>query len=610
MKACVFAVVTATVLAVAIQSWRVGRDSPTVAASAPRADMPAVEPSQGYVGSLACRECHDAQYTAWQNSFHRTMTQAASPESVRGDFNDVQLSWHNAKCRLTREGDRFWVEFPQDSASDAKSNAARHEIVLCTGSHHMQVYWYPTGQSRVLAQLPFVYLIESQRWAPRTAAFLRPPERTPSSETGRWNHVCIKCHTTGAQPGIEGHGRMEAHVADFGIACEACHGPGAAHATDATATMVNPAKLSHRRSAEVCGQCHSVSEFISAEVRDDWELHGFRFRPGDDLSTERVLIEGTPEAVRRRNLEYLHLVAGGFWSDGMVRIAGREFNALSNSACFQRGEMTCLSCHQMHQTADDPRPAAEWADDQLAPGMDGNQACVECHQQFADSDAVVQHTHHLAASSGNVCYNCHMPHTSYGLMKATRSHQISSPSVAASVTTGRPNACNQCHLDKTLQWTANRLDQWYGITPPPLNADQRTYAASVLWALRGDAGQRALMAWSFGWEPAQQASGVDWMAPLVAELMNDPYDAVRHIATRSLHSMENFQQFPFDFLAPQEDRLAAIDELLKRWSAPGAGASARRISKAVLLDVNGNVRRDEFNRLLSERDHRPVTLVE
>ena len=33
----------------------------------------------GYVSSTACRACHPAQYDAWHGSFHRTMTQVATP---------------------------------------------------------------------------------------------------------------------------------------------------------------------------------------------------------------------------------------------------------------------------------------------------------------------------------------------------------------------------------------------------------------------------------------------------------------------------------------------------------------------------------------------------
>ena len=58
--------------------------------------------------------------------------------------------------------------------------------------------------------------------------------------------------------------------------------------------------------------------------------------------------------------------------------------------------------------------------------------------------------------------NCHMPHTTFGLFVAMRSHRVDSPDLALAVESGRPNACNQCHLDQSLQWTADWLSEWYG----------------------------------------------------------------------------------------------------------------------------------------------------
>ena len=66
-----------------------------------------------------------------------------------------------------------------------------------------------------------------------------------------------------------------------------------------------------------------------------------------------------------------------------------------------------------------------------------------------------------------------MPHTAYGLHKATRSHQITSPSVAVELETTRPNACNLCHLDQSIGWAATRLETWYGIEAPQLSDAQR-----------------------------------------------------------------------------------------------------------------------------------------
>jgi hypothetical protein len=109
--------------------------------------------------------------------------------------------------------------------------------------------------------------------------------------------------------------------------------------------------------------------------------------------------------------------------------------------------------------------------------------------------------------------------------------------VKESIDAGRPNACNLCHLDRTLAWTNGALARWYGTTPMPLDADERRVAAAVLWLLRGDAGQRAIVADAMGRASAKDASGAEWSAPFLAQLLVDPYSAVRYVAFRSLRSL-------------------------------------------------------------------------
>jgi hypothetical protein len=202
-----------------------------------------------------------------------------------------------------------------------------------------------------------------------------------------------------------------------------------------------------------------------------------------------------------------------------------------------------------------------------------------------------------------------MPYTTYGLLRALRSHQISSPSVRASVETGRPNACNLCHLDKTLQWTDDYLSAWYKTPPVSLNADQRRTAASLLWLLQGDAGQRALTAWSMGWAPAQAISGVDWMAPYLAEALQDPYDAVRFVADRSIRTIPGLEAIDYDFTAPPDQRFESARRALSGWRAARAGA-APPTRPDVLFRADGTIDADAVRRLLAARDHTPVFLNE
>jgi hypothetical protein len=239
--------------------------------------------------------------------------------------------------------------------------------------------------------------------------------------------------------------------------------------------------------------------------------------------------------------------------------------------------------------------------------MEGNQACAQCHETQRDN--LEAHTHHAADSPGSNCYNCHMPHTTYGLLKAIRSHHIDSPNVATTVATGRPNACNQCHLDRTLKWTAGYLSEWYGAAPVELNDQKQRTSAIVLDLLSGDAGQRALAAWSAGWADARESSGTDWLPPLLAPLLDDPYSAVRYIAYRSLRRLPGYAEFEYDYVGPVDERKDAARRAREIWDqSPSASRSLG--GGSVLQDQQGALEQDRLERLIGNRDDRPVHLLE
>ncbi|PYQ93001.1 MAG: C cytochrome precursor, partial [Acidobacteria bacterium] len=380
-------------------------------------------------------------------------------------------------------------------------------------------------------------------------------------------------------------------------------------------TVVQPMRLNPRLSSQVCGQCHSFWEFSNPQSERRANAHGLPYRPGDELAETRFIVQPTKNLGSPAMQAFLAADPGFirdiFWSDGMVRATGREYNGMIDSPCYRNATtdartMSCFSCHTMHKTSDDARMIDEWADDQLAARAVGNQACLQCHARTIQD--VTAHTHHPADSAGSSCYNCHMPYTTYGLLKTIRSHQISSPSVRATVDTGRPDACNLCHLDKTLAWTADYLEKWYATAKPRLGDEEQSVAASLLWLLSGDAGQRAIVAQSLGWAPAQQASGTGWIAPYLALFLDDPYDAVRYIASRSLKTLPGFQAFAFDYVAPQTTRAAQRIQAMQIWRATRDGRIPGRAQ--LLINADGSFNAEVINRLSRERNNRRVVYRE
>jgi len=526
------------------------------------------------------------------------------------------MDYAGERFTLHQAQNRYWVDIQviEELEAAQRTNGAPPQplqlpMQMMTGSHYFEVFWVPGGHGNQQIGFPFTWLLAQKRWVQRNNAFIRDPDQEQLPE--QWNLVCIRCHATGGRPMPDPAKQLfDTHVAELGIACEACHGPGQEHidverkrqrdGTQSSAPkmeIVQPARLDHVRSSEVCGFCHSMKWFDQSE---HWTKNGFRYRPGDDLEQTTPVIRPSKLAEQPwlANVLTKHpdIFKDFFWPDGMIRVTGREFNGLIESACYQKGQLACVTCHSMHKS--DP-------DKQLKEAMNGNSACLSCHPKFQND--LPAHTHHLADSSGSLCYNCHMPYTSYGLLRAVRSHQIERPTLALHYKTGRPIACNLCHLDKTLEWTAKQLSEWYGQSIPDLRDEDRDVSAMVKLLLSGDAGQRALAAFSFGWEPALNASGNTWEAPFLAFALEDPYAAVRSIVHRSLNHLPGFETFPYDFECSGEQQRESRDKALTVWRSV---ASTVQKNGQTMTGPGPVFYTNRVSQLLQNRDNNPVHLRE
>jgi hypothetical protein len=593
---------------------------PRSATPAP-AGAPASTPRGEFVTSNACRSCHPGEHASFHASFHRTMTQTPTRESVKAPFAGESVEVEGRTVTLTQRNGAFFAELPDPdwvaratlSGSPAPAAAAplvMRQVALVTGSHHYQVYWVKGARGNELRLVPVAYLLDDRRYAPRRDAFLMPPDAPEHAV--RWNSNCIQCHTTGGRPRhqIARH-RFASEVVELGISCEACHGPGGEHvarhrnpleryvsraSSEHDGSIVNPARLAPERSVEVCGQCHAY--FTPRDESRFWS-DGFAasFRPGDVLeqsrelvrpgtsATDALLVDAPPESL--------------FWGDGTMRVGGRELNALTASACFTRGagknKITCLSCHSMHRSE---------PDDQLHENQSPDTPCRDCHASTLARDPA--HTRHRPDSPGSSCVNCHMPFTTYALFKGIRSHRIDSPNAAVSARGERPNACNLCHVDKTLAWTAEKLGELYGASAVPVSDAQRSTSQTLLDLLSGDAAERAIAAYARGRPESAQAAGNDFQAAFLAELLDDPYSAVRRVAGRALASFPEGRALAYDYLAPEHERAEKRTLVLERFRARGG----RKHAASLLFDERGARDDASVRALLARRDERPIFISE
>jgi cytochrome c554/c'-like protein len=563
-----------------------------VAANAPKpaAPAPISVGADGFTSSATCRSCHPGEYASWHASFHRRMTQpatlsnVAAPELSRGARLRVETG--GRALELFARDQQLWASLPDPSLTSvvpgeryestfAAAPLREVQIQLLTGSHHHQAFWVKAARQGELRAFPAVYLIEEGRLVPRRDAFLNPPEAR--EQAVRWNSNCVQCHAVAGAPGHdEQRDAFESSAAELGIACEACHGAGAdhvrsmqnplaryrahAHATS-DGRLLNPLKLSSERGSEVCGRCHS---YFFPKQEADWWQHGFSrsYAPGQDLSQAQMLL--SPETLAASGAPELGASAQSlFYRDGTIRVGGREYNGLVRSPCYERGhgseKLSCMSCHSLHRGA---------PDDQLDPEKLGNRACASCHAR--ESSNVSAHSHHAPSSTGSLCYNCHMPHVSYALLGAIRSHRVDSPSFDAR-TKDRPNACNLCHLERSEAWAAQQAAAWFGakksfdLQRAPELAAADTPAGAV-FALSGDAAVRAVTAAALG-RHESSTDAAELRQQLLGELSRDDYAAVRFIAERS-----------------------------GRAARPGSGPPP--------------LARELVERLLAARDRQPVTIAE
>jgi tetratricopeptide (TPR) repeat protein len=390
-----------------------------------------------YVGAARCRDCHDAEYKAWETSHHRQAMQIADARTVLGDFNVAAFKYGAVTSAFSRRDGAFRVR------TDAATGSVQDFDVKYTfGVAPLQQYLIELPGGRLQA-LSIAWdsrpkAAGGQRWF-----HLYPGDGVDHTDelhwTGRqqnWNFMCADCHSTNLRRGYDAvSDRFQTTWSELNVACEACHGPGSIHAASSgRATLpvslserrgvqwsIDPATLLPKRSAprttsieiDICAQCHSRREQI-----------GEGYAAGAPLEDHYAPSLITP---------------GLYYPDGQQRDEVYTYGSFLQSRMAHTG-VTCADCHEPHSG----RPRAE-----------GNALCAQCHTP-AKYDSAAHHFH-APKSPGALCVSCHMPATTYMQVDARRDHSIRVPRPDRSVAMGVPNACSQCHANRTAAWADQQL---------------------------------------------------------------------------------------------------------------------------------------------------------
>jgi tetratricopeptide (TPR) repeat protein len=311
----------------------------------------------GYVGATACAECHARRVEDFQKTRHFLACTPASGVRAPGfapgrgvhPSRDPKLHFE-----MTRSADEFLAAAVQVAPRGVERREHRIALVYGAGGKADEMYFAWQGDR--LYNLPVAWLYPFGCWG-NAVDSIQPREATAS---------CVECHNTWAAhvPGTSNQYRRDDMI--LGVTCERCHGPGREHVEqqrrhpDGSArAILHPGTLPRERLLEVCTQCHG-----NVKRRGP----AFSYRPGQPLEAcYRTVQNKYPEEEQVAN----------------------QVRYLRQSKCFQKSELTCITCHDPHRP---PQPAA------------ARRACIRCH----DAAACTEQPRLSAAVRGD-CVGCHMP---------------------------------------------------------------------------------------------------------------------------------------------------------------------------------------------------------
>jgi len=410
-----------------------------------------------FVGSEACAACHQSEAKLWHGSQHKHAMAHATEKSVLGDFNDASFDYYGVHSRFYRQNSKFLVE------TDGPDGAlATFEVKYTFGLDPLQQYLveFPDGRVQALSLAWDSRPKEKggQRWFN-----LYPNEEIRHDDilhwtrlNQNWNFMCAECHSTGVRKNYDAASdRFATTWSEISIGCEACHGQGSNHVawahdkrswwpfgksddadmgllvrfgerngaawnrnteTGQPERTIAPAEL--RKEVETCGLCHARR----GQFSEDWI-------PGQRLSDTHAVAS---------------LSRGLYSADGQMLDEVYNYGSFKQSKMFAAG-VTCSDCHDPHSAK---------------LRLPGDQVCLQCHS--SNKYATPTHNHHEGINPPLACASCHMPARTYMVVDTRHDHSFRIPRPDLSVKLETPNACNDCHKDKSADWAASAIDEWYG----------------------------------------------------------------------------------------------------------------------------------------------------
>lgn len=405
------------------------------------------------------------------------MLQEAKATSVIPPFRGA-VTLHGKEYRLSQEGETYFIveRYLQETP-------VKRRVDYTLGSRRVQHYLSRLEDGRIVV-LPPSYDVVKKEWFHNLD--IVDLEESNAVKVQVWNSNCFGCHVSGEEKGFDPDRKTyETTWTDFGTSCERCHGPGQVHSAkyatkkaakdDRDTAIVHPRHVDKETSTTLCAQCHALRDITQPGFSGGDNYYDF-FTP-------------LLEYAQKRNHD------PAYWPNGRPRRFSNEALAFWQSQCYFKGGATCFSCHtDVHEPDIEKNSNFRAKQESL---------CSGCHQKIASEGA--QHSRHPVALGQKTptCVSCHMPDTVISLRHRMPDHTISVPAPANTRQFGIPNACNECHKDKSADWSEKQLAAWF-----PGGRRAQTVEDAVAFTLAGKRDPRAV-------EPLTKIAGDESRPPLI-----------------------------------------------------------------------------------------------
>lgn len=313
--------------------------------------------AEGYAGNEACAKCHAGIYESYVQSAMARSSGPASENFIPGEFRHQPSGVNYA---IYSEDGKAWLSF--ERRGDSLVHGKRELLYYIGQGRRGRTYLFSVDG--FVFESPVNWYADRKMWdmAPAYGNAKQIPLNLPATTS------CLNCHVSGVRGPVGGsENRYALPIFLYsGITCERCHGPGAAHLKGGA--IVNPLKLPAKLRDQVCMQCHLEGNAAIERAG----RHPYEYKPGEDLS------------------EYVqYFVLAGNVPPGLR--ATSQFEALADSKCKKKSKdaMSCLSCHDPHQTIPQEKRVAFY-----------RAKCIACH------GAAFAAKHHRKQED---CISCHMP---------------------------------------------------------------------------------------------------------------------------------------------------------------------------------------------------------